>query len=148
MGTLERTETLAHRLGTSGRISIKTIGGLLRVRGVEGDEARMTVAYRIRAADHAAAERALETGRVLVDRGPGSLEVETPERRLSTGLAWLFGGARVSAVDYQQFIFPGIIAQTLLFTVNVYGYKRDLGQRIRINERNPWSHLSRALPFP
>jgi hypothetical protein len=97
MGTLERTETLAHRLGTSGRISIKTIGGLLRVRGVEGDEARMSVAYRIRAADHAAAERALETGRVLVDRGPGSLEVETPERRLSTGLAWLFGGARVSA---------------------------------------------------
>jgi len=57
----------------------------------------MTVAYRIRATDHASAERALETGRVLVDRGPGSLEVETPERRLSTGLAWLFGGARVSA---------------------------------------------------
>jgi hypothetical protein len=97
MGTLERTETLAHRLGTNGRVSIKTIGGLLRVRGVEGDEARMTVAYRIRATDHAAAERALETGRVLVDRGPGSLEVETPERRLSSGLAWLFGGARVSA---------------------------------------------------
>jgi DUF4097 and DUF4098 domain-containing protein YvlB len=97
MGTLERTETLAHRLGTNGRVSIKTIGGLLRVRGIDGDEARMTIAYRIRAADHAAAERALETGRVLVDRGPGSLEVETPERRLSTGLAWLFGGARVSA---------------------------------------------------
>jgi hypothetical protein len=34
---------------------------------------------------------------VLVDRGPGSLDVETPERRLATGLAWLFGGARVSA---------------------------------------------------
>jgi hypothetical protein len=97
MGTLQRTETLAHRLGTNGRVSIKTIGGLLRVRGIEGEEARMTVAYRIRAADHASAERALETGRVLVDRGPGSLEVETPERRLSTGLAWLFGGARVGA---------------------------------------------------
>jgi hypothetical protein len=97
MGTLERTETLAHRLGTNGRVSIKTIGGLLRVRGIEGEEARMTVAYRIRATDHASAERALETGRVLVDRGPGSLEVETPERRLSTGLAWLFGGARVGA---------------------------------------------------
>jgi hypothetical protein len=97
MGTLERTETLAHRLGTSGRISIKTIGGLLRVRGIDGEEARMTVAYKIRATDHASAERALETGRVLVDRGPGSLEVETPERRLSSGLAWLFGGARVSA---------------------------------------------------
>ena len=34
---------------------------------------------------------------MIVDRGPGSLEVETPERRLSTGLAWLFGGARVGA---------------------------------------------------
>jgi len=97
MGTLERTETLAHRLGTSGRMSIKTIGGLLRVRGIDGEEARMTVAYKIRATDHASAERALETGRVLIDRGPGSLEVETPERRLSSGLAWLFGGARVSA---------------------------------------------------
>jgi hypothetical protein len=97
MGTLERTETLTHRIGSNGRISVKTITGALRVRGIEGEEARLTVTYRIRAADHIAAERALETGRVIVDRGPGSLAVETPERRLSTGLAWLFGGARVSA---------------------------------------------------
>jgi hypothetical protein len=97
MGTLERTETLTHRIGSNGRISVKTITGALRVRGIEGEEARLTVTYRIRAADHIAAERALETGRVIVDRGPGSLEVETAERRLSTGLAWLFGGARVSA---------------------------------------------------
>jgi hypothetical protein len=97
MGTLERTETLAHRIGTNGRISVKTVSGTLRVRGIEGEEARLTVTYRIRATDHLAAERALETGRVIVDRGPGSLSVETPERRLSTGLAWLFGGARVAA---------------------------------------------------
>jgi hypothetical protein len=97
MGTLERTETLTHRIGTNGRLSIKSITGTLRVRGVDGDEARLTVRYRIRAADQDSAERALDTGRVIVDRGPGSLEVETPERRLSTGLAWLFGGARVGA---------------------------------------------------
>jgi hypothetical protein len=97
MGTLERTETLAHRIGSNGRITVKTISCTLRVRGIEGEEARLTVTYRIRAADQTAAERALETGRVIVDRGPGSLEVETPERRLSTGLAWLFGGARVRA---------------------------------------------------
>jgi hypothetical protein len=97
MGTLERSETLTHRIGTAGRISVKTITGTLRVRGIEGEDARLTVTYRIRATDQAAAERALDTGRVIVDRGPGSLEVETPERRLSTGLAWLFGGARVGA---------------------------------------------------
>ncbi|MGA2513257.1 MAG: hypothetical protein ABSG37_06535 [Candidatus Limnocylindrales bacterium] len=97
MGTLERTETLAHRIGANGRISVKTITGTLRIRGIDGEEARLSVTYRIRAADQAAAEQALETGRVVVDRGPSSLEVETPERRLSTGLAWLFGGARVSA---------------------------------------------------
>jgi hypothetical protein len=97
MGTLERTETLTHRIGANGRISVKTISGKLRVRGIEGEEARLTVTYRIRATDQVAAERALETGRVIVDRGPGSLEVETPERRLATGLAWLFGGARVGA---------------------------------------------------
>lgn len=97
MGTLERSETLTHRIGTNGRISVKTISGTLRVRGIEGEEARLTITYRIRAADQAAAERALETGRVIVDRGPGSLDVETPERRLSTGLAWLFAGARVGA---------------------------------------------------
>jgi hypothetical protein len=97
MGMLERTETLTHRIGSNGRISVKTITGTLRVRGIEGEEAHLTVTYRIRAADHVSAERALETGRVIVDRGPGSLDVETPERRLSTGLAWLFGGARVSA---------------------------------------------------
>ena len=34
---------------------------------------------------------------MLVDRGAGSLEIETPERRFSTGLAWLLGGARVNA---------------------------------------------------
>ena len=97
MGTLERTETLAHRIGTNGHVSVKTISGTLRIRGTDGDEARLTVTYRIRSADQVSAERALETGRVLVDRGPGSLSVETPERRLSTGLAWLFGGARVAA---------------------------------------------------
>ena len=97
MGTLERRETLTHRLGPAGRISIKTVTGMLRVRGIEGEDVHVTVTYRIRAADHASAERALESGRVLVDRGPDSLEIETPERRLSTGLAWLFGGARVSA---------------------------------------------------
>ncbi len=97
MGTLERTETLSHRIGSDGRVSVKTITGKLRVRGIDGEEARLTVTYRIRAEDQLAAERALETGRVIVDRGPGSLDLETPERRLSTGLAWLFGGARVNA---------------------------------------------------
>ena len=97
MGTLERTETLTHRIGTNGLVSVKTVNGPLRVRGIDGEEAHLTVVYRIRSADQASAERALETGRVIVDRGPGSLSVETPERRLSTGLAWLFGGARVAA---------------------------------------------------
>jgi hypothetical protein len=97
MGTLERTETLTHRIGTNGQVSVKTISGTLRVRGIDGDEAHLSVVYRIRATDQSLAERALETGRVIVDRGPSSLSVETPERRLSTGLAWLFGGARVGA---------------------------------------------------
>ena len=97
MGTLERRETLTHQLGPSGRISVKTVTGLLRVRGIEGEDVHVTVTYRIRAADHASAERALESGRVAIDRGPDSLVIQSPERRLATGLAWLFGGARVSA---------------------------------------------------
>ena len=97
MGTLERSESLTHHIGANGRISVKTISGLLRIRGIDGEDARLTVTYRIRAADQAAAERSLATGRVNVDRGPGSLEVEAPERRLATGIAWLFSGARVSA---------------------------------------------------
>jgi hypothetical protein len=97
MGTLVRTETLVHKIGAEGRVSVKTISGRLRVGGVDGEEVKLTVSYRIRAGDQAAAERALETGRVLVDRGPSWLDVETPERRISTGLAWLFGGARVGA---------------------------------------------------
>jgi DUF4097 and DUF4098 domain-containing protein YvlB len=97
MGTLERRETLTHRIGSSGRLSVKTITGTLRIRGIEGEDARVTVDYRIRAADQASAERALDSGRVNVDRGTGTLEIETPELRLNTGLAWLFGGARVYA---------------------------------------------------
>jgi hypothetical protein len=99
MGTLERTETLTHRIGGNGRVSVKTLTGTLRIRGIEGEDAHLSVTYRIRAADQLAAERALDTGRVIVDRGPGSLEVETPDRRVSTGLAWLFGGARVFRAD-------------------------------------------------
>jgi hypothetical protein len=95
MGTLERTETLTHKIGTNGRVSVKTLTGALRVRGIEGEEAHLSVTYRIRATDQLAAERALDTGRVIVDRGPEFIEVETPDRRVSTGLAWLFGGARV-----------------------------------------------------
>jgi len=97
MGTLERTETLAHRIGSQGRITVKTVTGNLRVRGIDGEMAQLSVTYRIRATDHLTAERALETGRVIVDRGPESLTVEAPERHLATGLAWLFGGARVTA---------------------------------------------------
>ena len=97
MGTLERRETLTHHLGNAGRLSVKMVTGPLRVRGIEGEDVQVTVTYRIRAADQASAERALESGRVAIDRGPNSLEIETPERRLATGLAWLFGGARVSA---------------------------------------------------
>jgi hypothetical protein len=93
MGTLERREVLTHRLGVDGRLTIKTVTGTLRVRGIEGEDAEVTVDYRIRASDQASAERALDSGRVLVDRGSGSLEIETPERRLATGLAWLLGGA-------------------------------------------------------
>jgi DUF4097 and DUF4098 domain-containing protein YvlB len=97
MGTLERRETLTHRIGSSGRLTVRTVTGTLRVLGIEGEDAHVTVTYRIRAADQASAERALDTGRVNIDRGPDTLDIETPERRLSTGLAWLFGGARVSA---------------------------------------------------
>jgi hypothetical protein len=97
VGTLERTETLTHRIGVDGRVTVKSVTGSVRIRGIEGEDARLTVAYRIRATDEASAERILDGGRVLVDRAPGSLEVETPERRLATGIAWLFGGARVGA---------------------------------------------------
>jgi hypothetical protein len=97
MGTLERNETLSHHLGAGGHLTIKAISGALRVRGIEGEDVHVTISYRIRAADQASAERALESGRVTLDRGPGYLEIETPERRLASGLAWLFAGARVSA---------------------------------------------------
>jgi hypothetical protein len=97
MGILERTETLSHRLGNDGRLTVKAVGGTLRARGIDGEDAHVTVVYRIRARDQASAERALDTGRVQIERGDRWLEIETPERRLSTGLAWLFSGARVNA---------------------------------------------------
>ncbi len=97
MGTLERTETLSHRLGSDGLVTIKAVAGTIRARGIDGEEAHVTVVYRIRAHDQASAERALETGRVQIERGERWLEIETPERRLSSGLAWLFSGARVNA---------------------------------------------------
>jgi DUF4097 and DUF4098 domain-containing protein YvlB len=97
MGTLERTETLTHRLGNNGRLTIKAVSGTLRARGIDGEDAHVSVVYRIRARDQVSAEHALDTGRVQIDRGDSWLEIETPERRLSSGLAWLLSGARVNA---------------------------------------------------
>ena len=50
--------------------------------------------------------------------------------------ASLRGAVPIPGLTYQQLIFPGIVGQTLLFTVHVHGHISYLGQRIRFHERN------------
>jgi len=73
------------------------VTGPLRVRGIEGEDVQVTVTYRIRRGGSSLSGEGSGERPGGHRSWPNSLEIETPERRLATGLAWLFGGARVSA---------------------------------------------------
>ncbi len=97
MARFERTVTIDHEIGPSGSLRIRTIDGRVRLRGVDGSSARVTVTYRVRAIDDAAADRAVEEAEVRVQRDDGRLEIDTMDRRWSPldVLGQLLSGDRV-----------------------------------------------------
>jgi len=79
MRTFERTRDIRHDIGSNGELSLRTLDGPVRLRGVDGGEARVHVMFAVRAADETAADRAVDSGWLRVETLPGRLSVAVPD---------------------------------------------------------------------
>src|SRR5512143_4225955 len=79
MQTFERTREIRHDIGPSGELSLRTLDGLVRLRGVDGGEARVRAMFFIRTTDEGAADRAVDAGWLRVETLPGRLVVAVPD---------------------------------------------------------------------
>jgi hypothetical protein len=98
MTATDRHAVVSHTIGEGGILSIRTVRGSVRVRGIAGEEARVEARY----ADQGDEESNPEDDGVLkVDRRPGELRVEVDEtaRGLRPALGILLRGGR-PAVDF------------------------------------------------
>lgn len=94
MQRIERTQVVEHRIGAAGTLSLKGVAGPIRIHGTDGETARVTVTYRVRAADEAAADAMVEELGVEPLLGEGWLEIDTRERPWSRFEDWLHGDGR------------------------------------------------------
>lgn len=94
MQRIERTQVVEHRIGATGTLSLRGVAGPIRIHGTDGDTARVTVTYRVRAADEAAADAMVEELGVEPRLGEGWLEIDTRERPWSRFEDWLHGDGR------------------------------------------------------
>ncbi|MGO9206600.1 MAG: DUF4097 family beta strand repeat-containing protein [Candidatus Limnocylindrales bacterium] len=81
MTEYERSREVRHPVGVHGTVTVRVAAADVRVRGVEGDEARVVLRYALRAPDDAAAARIEEEFLSRLRRGEGRLEVETADGR-------------------------------------------------------------------
>jgi hypothetical protein len=98
MTATERHAVISHTIGADGILSIRTVRGSVRVRGTDGDEARVEARYADRGSDSANPE---EDGVLNVERHRGELRVQVDEtsRGLRPALGVLLRGGR-PAVDF------------------------------------------------
>ncbi len=120
MTTTERHAVLTHTIGPDGTLSIRTIRGSVRVRGTDGDEARVEARYADRSGDSANPE---EDGVLKVERHAGELRVEVDEtsRGILPALGVLVRGGR-PAVDFD-------VTMPRTATLRLAGVSADLDLR-------------------
>lgn len=88
MATYVRQHEVSHPIGPSGRLTIKVTDGDLRLRGTDGSQASLRIAYEISAASEADADRiALEYAPLEVAEGDGWLEIRERQDRTGVGAA-------------------------------------------------------------
>jgi putative adhesin len=85
MATYMRTQSIEHTTGESGLLTLKITAGEISVRGVPGDQVRITANFEIRAASEEEADQAFQEAELRVQRGDGALTVEEPDRHASLG---------------------------------------------------------------
>jgi len=101
MSTYERVLILTHEIGPEGSLVVRTVGGHVGVRAVDGGEVRVQATLRIHAADQAEADRIFDQVDLVRDRRSGRLELAVPDVRGPSlgGLLWVMGRRRL-AVDF------------------------------------------------
>ncbi len=98
MSTSEREAIITHAIGAQGLLSLRTVRGSVRVRGIDGDEARVEARYATNAPD--GTDPNVE-GALTVRRLPSELHVEVNETATGvlSALGRLIGGSKPS-VDF------------------------------------------------
>ena len=75
-----RTDTITHAIGARGRFALGLVDGEVRVRAVDGDDARVTVRYEIDARSDDEADRIHDAIRLGERRAAGQLELNETRR--------------------------------------------------------------------
>ena len=81
MPAYERSREVRHAVGEHGDVSLRSVAGPIRVRGIDGAEARVVLRYALRAPDDAAAARIEEEFIARLERGDGRLAATTADSR-------------------------------------------------------------------
>jgi len=96
MATFVRTQQISHPIGPDGSLDVRVRSADVRVRTVDGGEARVIATFEIRAANDAEADRIYGANELRVEQADGSLRVregEGDDRPILAGaLERLFGG--------------------------------------------------------
>ncbi len=110
MPTFMRTQSIEHRIGVSGGLTIRVTSSDTRIRAVEGDTVRIRGTYQIGAASEADADRIYQEMQLRVTTGDGILDVEEPKslsQTLGGALSRLFRGEGHAMLELDVELPPG-----------------------------------------
>lgn len=78
MRTFVRTQQLEHAIGGAGELGIRVTSSDVELIGIAGDRARVTDSLEIRASSDAEADEVFERAKLVVEPGPGRLDLAEP----------------------------------------------------------------------
>jgi Putative adhesin len=81
MATYVRQQEISHSIGVTGRLDMRVTDGDVRLRGVDGNLARLRVIYEISAGSEEEADQAFEVARLDVEQGDDWLEIRDRQDR-------------------------------------------------------------------
>jgi hypothetical protein len=115
MGTYVRTQSIDHKVGETGMVSLGIVSGDVRVRGTAGVEAHIRATFEISASSDSDADRIFQAIQLRVDRSSGSLRVEEHGGNKSVGsmIGRLFG-----ASDYYELTVEADVPITAQMQLN------------------------------
>jgi hypothetical protein len=103
MAGFSRTQQIAHRIGERGLLALKITSGEVRLRAVDGDEARIRATFSLRAASDQEADELFNAVQLRVEAGRGRLALNEPDEggSIARGLAQLLRGRSSRQLDIE-----------------------------------------------